>query len=124
MPFEWEHRADERERGFLPLRIARGFAVYFQQHVVELSLSSLGLGSPSPQGRIDPVGGTIGSLDRIYVLPGRPGEVILIVYNEMGAASATRIPGTEESLREDRDRGEAGPGGTILQLFYWSEAAP
>ncbi len=101
-----------------------GAGVYFREHVVELGLSTIGVGSRTPEGQIDPVGGVIGSLDEILIYDAGNGMVYIEVHNRMGWASATRIPGTEVSLREDRPRGQKGPGGTIKQIFYWWEPRP
>ncbi len=122
VPWAWSHRADEREGGWTPLRMARGLLVYGREHLVELPLSTgLGLLAPEPEGLlgrvlwglgvdleyllrdprspIDPVGGIIGSLDTIRVREAeQEGWVRIEVINVMDWRSGTRIPGTEFSL--------------------------
>ena len=124
VPWEWKHKADQREGGFIVTRIARGALVYFREHVVQLGLSTLGLGSKTAAGQIDPVGGTIGSLDVIRVFRAGDRLVRLEVYNEMGWLSGTRIPGTNRSILRNGERSEWGPGGIIAQYFYWWEPVP
>lgn len=48
-------------------------------------------------------------------------ELMFVVLNNTGAASATRNPLTQESLIEDRERPEPGGFGTIHQAYYWTE---
>jgi hypothetical protein len=124
VPFTWEHKADERSNGSLPERLVNGAGVFLREHVVQLGLSVLGLGSKNPEGPIDPVGGTIGSLDRISVSAAKNGKIQFEVYNEMGWASGSRIYGTNRSLIQNRDRSARGPGGTTYQYFYWYENTP
>jgi len=121
VPFFWEHNADEREEGSIYYRVAKGSWIYFREHFIELGLSTLGFGSKDPKGPIDPVGGTIGSLDQIYVEYTDNGVLIYLVHNTMGWKSASRIPGTNHSIIQDRDRKKWGPGGTIEQYFFWYE---
>jgi RHS repeat-associated protein len=78
LPWKWEHTADEREGGLLPVRMIKGAGVYIREHAVELGLSTVGLGSKTPEGRIDPVGGTIGSLDEIYAYIGGSPSLTLL----------------------------------------------
>lgn len=124
VPFSWEHTADERGSGSLPERLLRGVGVFLREHVLELGLSALGFGSQDPEGPIDPVGGTIGSLDRISVSAANNGQVQFQVYNVMGWSSGTRIPGTDQSIINDRNRSAWGPGGTTYQYFTWYEVKP
>jgi RHS repeat-associated protein len=124
LPWTWEHTADERESGWLPTRLAKGSVKMVREHVVELGFSTFNLGSARAEGRIDPVGGTIGSLDRIKVLDAGDDLVLFMVYNEMGWASGTRFYGTNFSLLPDVPRGLGLPGGTIYQHFYWWEFMP
>jgi len=119
VPFEYEDRADERNEGSLPVRIVKGAGVFVREHIVELGLSTFGLGSQDPEGKIDAVGGTIGSLDRIDAADAGNGTVKITVKNDMGWASATRIPSTNRSIIYNKKRNVIGPGGTIHQEFYW-----
>ena len=121
LPYTDNITSDERNRGSLLERGLNGAWVLFREHVIELGGSILGFGSKDPEGHIDAVGGTIGSLDQVTVSDAGDGQVRFEVYNEMGWASATRVPGTNISLKRDRDRSEWGPGGTITQNFYWYE---
>jgi hypothetical protein len=122
--WRWQHQADERHDGPLVLRIVNGATIYAREHFLQLGASVLGLGSPTPEGEWDPVGGTIGSLDQITVYPASDDMVFIRVYNEMGWSSGTRIPGTDVSILDNRSREQWGPGGTIEQYFYWFEPAP
>jgi hypothetical protein len=120
-----KHTADDRSSNTpLPARLVNGTSVFLREHFVELGLSVLGFGSQDPKGTIDAVGGTLGSLDSISVTSEENGYVKFTVYNEMGWASGTRIPGTNSSLLQNRDRKERGPGGTTSQTFYWYEKVP
>jgi hypothetical protein len=85
-------------------------------------LSILGLSSDTPEGSIDPVGGTIGSLDQITVSDAGNGQLLFQVDNTMGWESGLRVYGTNESLIRNRDRDAWGPGGTTNQTFYWHES--
>jgi len=144
VPWEWKHSADVRTGGWLPLRIARGGLVYAREHLVQLPLSTalgvLDLGPNDPRSPIDPVGGIIGSLDKIYVWPSeQEGWVRIEVVNVMNWRSGTRVPGTDFSLIDlivppDREitRDWAPdwapwlpiPGGAIEQRFWWEEPRP
>jgi RHS repeat-associated protein len=121
VPFSYEHQADDRSNSPLLIRIAKGAAVFVREHVFELGLSVIGYSSKDPEGSIDAVGGTIGSLDTISVSAAENGQVRIEVFNEMGWASGTRIPGTNTSLIQNRERNEKGLGGTTYQKFYWYE---
>jgi len=123
LPFTWQHTADERESGSLPERLINGASVFVREHVVELGLSILGFSSDTPEGSIDPVGGTIGSLDQITVSDAGNGQLLFKVDNTMGWQSGLRIYGTNESLVRNRDRNAWGPGGTTYQTFYWYESS-
>lgn len=155
VPWEWKHSADVRTGGWLPLRIAQGGLVYAREHLVQLPLSTalgvLDLGPNDPRSPIDPVGGIIGSLDKIYVWPSeQEGWVRIEVVNVMDWHSGTRVPGTSFSLVEapdwlltqilgtevniipqpiSRDWPSWAPwlplpGGAIEQHFYWEEPRP
>jgi hypothetical protein len=98
VPWRWWHRADVREGGWAPLRIARGGLAYGREHLVELpwstGLARLAPEPESPAGRviggvgvdleyllrdlrspIAPVGGIIGSLDTVRVREAERGGV-------------------------------------------------
>lgn len=124
LPFEYSPAADRRNGGLLPIRMAGGILVYAREHLVQLPLSTAGLGSRTASGPVDAVGGIIGSLDQVSVTNAGNGLVKFTVINRTGWASGTRIPGTDVSLIQNRDRSEAGPGGTLVQYFYWWEPMP
>jgi hypothetical protein len=124
LPFESSGSIDERNEGSLFSRLIRGAGTWFRNHVVNLGLSTFGLGSNDADGLIDPVGGSIGSFDRISAMSDGNGRVNFTVTNEMGWASGTRVPGTNYSVLQNRTRDQRGPGGTITQIFTWSEPAP
>jgi len=114
--FSRPHEVDERT-GLL------GGAKPFLVENAQLFLALIGFGSETPEGQIDAIGGILGSFDEISVFA-EDGWVRFQVLNTMGWASATRIPGTDWSLLEDRYRSEWGPGGTTSQYFYWWEPMP
>ncbi|MEM3434464.1 MAG: RHS repeat-associated core domain-containing protein [Candidatus Methanomethyliaceae archaeon] len=124
LPWEWEHQADEREGGLLSIRMAKGGLVYARENL-ELGFATVGLGSENPEGSIDAVGGIIGSLDKISVKSAGGRLVKIEVINRMDWQSGTRIPGTNSSLIPWRlPRSAWGPGGAIVQHFYWWELVP
>ncbi len=134
LPWSWEQTRDERERGPAIIRLLKGMGAYGVENA-QLFLTAVGIESDTPEGPIDAVGGTIGSLDRIYVFPDN-GRVRIEVYNEMNGYSGLRIPGTNESfarwkipgtnilveeyLVEVRGWGKNG----LRQTFYWWEPLP
>jgi RHS repeat-associated protein len=124
LPWEWEHSADVREGGLLPIRIAKGGLVYTRENL-ELARATLGLGSKTPEGQIDTVGGIIGSLDEIRVTRAGGSLVKIEVINTMDWRSGTRVPGTNFFLIPwSLPRSAWGPGGAIVQYFYWWEMMP
>ncbi len=68
------------ERGPTVIRILKGIGAYGVENA-QLLLTAIGIESDTPEGPIDAVGGTIGSLDRIYVFPDN-GRVRIEVYND------------------------------------------
>jgi len=54
-----------------------------------------------------------------YEGPGNLAEVTVI--NDTGWASATHIPFTGITIRENVSRGFPGPGGTLWQYYKWTE---
>lgn len=122
LPFKWTHERDKRTGPLIP-RALNAAALYAVENF-ELFLSLEGLGSETPEGPIDTVGGIFGSFDEITVYDAGDGTVMFVVYNTMGWASATRIPATNWSLIPDIDRGTLGIGGTVKQYFYWWEPIP
>lgn len=123
LPFTFNDAADIREGLPLHARIKSGVEVYVQENV-QLVQATIGQGSTTPQGPIDAVGGIIGSLDQISASYAGNGQVQIEVHNVMGLASLTRVPGTNFSVLQDRDRSKIGPGGTIEMYFVWPEPLP
>ena len=123
VPWRWQHTADKREGPFLDRAISGG-EVFVREHFIQLGLSTFGYGSRLPEGKTDAVGGIIGSLDRIYVRPAKYDMVRFDVVNTMGWESGSRIPGTNSSFISNKNRNQWGPGGTVIQRFYWYEPAP
>jgi len=116
LSFSRPHERDERT-GLL------GGAKPFLVENAQLFLALIGFGSETPEGQIDAIGGILGSFDEISVFA-EDGWVKFEVLNTMGWASATRIPGKNRWLIDNRARIEWGPGGTITQYFYWWEPMP
>jgi len=128
LPFSAPITADYRGGDSLP-EIAwnkwKSLIVFEREHFIELGLATVGLGSKSPEGRIDPVGGTIGSLDQVFVEDAGDGWVKFSVYNRMGRSSFVRIPGTNRSFLQDKSRKETWTfGGNLDMIFYWWEPNP
>jgi hypothetical protein len=106
----------------LGMRVLTGGWAFARENFY-LGLSEGGLGSTSPRGTTDPVGGVIGSFT-IYIHDAGHGQVLFEALNITGWESGTRIPGTGSSLLRDRDQSEWGPGGNFQQVFYWWESKP
>jgi RHS repeat-associated protein len=121
VPWAFAGQADQREGAPDYELYWEGFKVFLHEHVYELPRAAYGLGSKTPQGRIDAVGGTIGSLDNIYVSDRGNGQVLITVQNEMGVSSLTRAPGHNWSGVQGWERSTFGPGGSTRQYFYWAE---
>jgi len=114
LPWTWEgHSLEERDKGPLPQRLARGVVRYAQEH---LRLLLFG----------DPTGVPLGSINWIKVdqSESSSGMVTIVAYNVMGMASGTRIPGTRIHLPNVPRSHWLPVGGTIYQWFYWEEAMP
>jgi hypothetical protein len=56
---------------------------------------------------------------KVVETPG--GELMFAVFNNTGAASATRNPFTQKSVLDDREREAPGGFGTVYQVYYWTE---
>jgi hypothetical protein len=104
--------------------LLNGAWIFEREHIIQPGLVLAGFGSRTPEGPIDAVGGTIGSLDLISVAAADNGLVQFTVRNEMGWRSGTRIPGMDASLVPDRSRSRGKFGGTIVQSFEWWEPDP
>jgi RHS repeat-associated protein len=124
VPWAWTgHSVDVRTGYWLPVRIAWGVARALRAH------RRLGMCSrPWASTRIpvesqnDPVDSTLGSLDEISVHLDGTHRLVFEVFNKMGWASGSRIPGTDWSLRQDRPRGTSESGGDFYMVFYWFES--
>jgi RHS repeat-associated protein len=113
LPWAWEHSLEERDKGPLRHRLARGAVAYAREH---LRLALFG----------DPTGVLLGSFNRITVNESESSSdmVTIIAYNVMGIASGTRVPGTRFHLPNMARSDWLPVGGTIYQWFYWEEAMP
>ena len=122
VPWSWDEQSiDVREGPPLLPRLVWGASTYAGAQW-DLFQCAVGRGSPTPEGQIDPVIGILGSFNEISVRPEGSHMLRFEVYNEMGRASASRVPGTNFSFFKDVERGESGGwGGTIRQYFYWYE---
>jgi len=98
LPFTWEHTRDERQEGSDFVRFVKAIPVYFREHVVKMTLVSVGVRSQTPEGQLDAVGGTIGSLDEIRVYDAGNGMVTVVVFNRMNWQSLIRTPGSGQSI--------------------------
>jgi RHS repeat-associated protein len=117
LPFS-EPTSIDPKSGPLVSRLTAGFAAYGLENT-ELGLSLLGLGSTSFEGRIDAVGGILGSFDKVTVSDAGEGLVKIEVVNKMTWQSATRIPGTDWWLVKAVWLGETSLGAKAEHTFYW-----
>ena len=117
-PLPWSHEYSIDEAGG-----TGGIVRVFVRENLELAITFVGLGSMTPEGQVDAVGGVLGSYE-VSVSGEGFGMVKIVIYNETGWASGTRVPRTKWSLIQDRPRNAWGPGGTIKQYFYWLEPYP
>jgi len=135
LPFKWQHTRDEREEGSDFVRFVKAIPVYFREHVVKMTLVSLGKRDQTPEGQLDAVGGTIGSLDEIRVYDAGNGMVTVEVYNEMNWQSLIRTPGSSKSIvalkvpwtGQTIDyflRHYVGGSTDHIQYFRWQEPRP
>jgi RHS repeat-associated protein len=128
VPFGLSHERDSRDGSWESQQIGW---MLFRQENYELNQCLLGHGSDRAEGPIDPVGGILGSFDRIEVSWSRPGMVRFEVHNRMDRASASRWPGSSWYLFERVDRNlwnmavkRCWWGTTVYQHFYWEEPHP
>ncbi len=135
LPFEWRHTRDERQEGSDFVRFVKAIPVYFREHVVKMALVSVGVRSQTPEGQLDAVGGTIGSLDKIRAYDVGNGMVTIVVYNQMNWKSLLRVPGSSESYAalevpwtgQTIDyflRHYVGGSTDLEQYFRWQEPRP
>ena len=137
LPFKWEHHRDERAEGtdFEFDKFVKAIPPYFKEHVVKMALVSVGIRSQTREGQLDPLGGTIGSLDEIRVYDAGNGMVTIEVYNRMNWVSLIRTPGHSRSIVEEWK--VPGTGRTLdyflryiggsadhEQYFRWQEPMP
>jgi len=136
---KWHHHVDVWEGGSYPLRFVKSTPGYIGAQV-KLALAGVGLRSKTPEGSIDAVNGTIGSLDTIQVKRVGSGWIKVEVHNRMDwQHSGLRIPGGDASLWNALDAlkvpgadstlgdvwiGVVGGGHPTEQTFYWWEPVP
>jgi len=137
--FKWHHHVDVREGGAYPVRFVKSMPGYIGAQV-KLVMAGMGLGSKTPEGSIDAINGTIGSLDTIQVKRVGSGWVKVEVHNRMDwQHSGLRIPGGDASLWNaldvlkvpgtDSTLGDVwisvvGGSHPTEQTFYWWEPMP
>jgi RHS repeat-associated protein len=127
LPFSRPHQMDPTSG--TPIARAIGWAMFFRENY-ELGTCVLGRGSETAGGRIDPVGGVLGSFDLIHVESAGMGKVKFEVLNVMDRASASREPGTDRSRWKSVARSDVNWltgdwwGTTVYQHFYWYESDP
>jgi len=135
LPFKWEHTRDERQEGSSLVRFVKAIPVYFREHVIKMTLVSLGKRDQTPEGQLDAVGGTIGSLDEIRAYDAGNGRVTIEVYNRMNWKSLLRVPGSGQSIvaLEVPGTGQTldyflrqyvGGYTDLTQYFRWQEPHP
>jgi RHS repeat-associated protein len=123
VPWHWAgHTVDIRWGAPLEYRIAWGIGLYLRAQW-KLGMCSRPWVSVPVADQMDPVDATVGSLEDISVRRAPGDQLLFEVFNKMGWASATRIPGTDSSLARDVERSEAPFGGSVYMLFYWHESA-
>ena len=126
LPFERPHKID-------PHGQLLAWASYARENY-ELGMCVIGRGSSTAEGRIDPVGGIMGSFDLIRVEQAGIGRVKFEVLNKMNRPSFGRLPGPEGSWwlpwHEEVYRSPLSwwPGDwwgtTVNHHFYWYENDP
>jgi len=134
--FEWHHHLDvrEEEEGPYPIRFAKSLPAYLGAQV-KLGLTAVGIESNTPEGSLDALDGTIGSLDTIRAERVGRGWIRIEVENRMDWYSGLRIPGGDKSLAPFKIPGTGSTIGTVWtdivggarptkQLFYWWERIP
>jgi hypothetical protein len=136
LPFKWEHHRDERAEGtdFEFDKFVKAIPPYFKEHVVKMALVSVGIRSQTREGQLDPLGGTIGSLDEIRVYDAGNGMVTIEVYNRMNWVSLIRTPGHSWAIVEWKIPGTGrtldyflryiGGSADHEQYFRWQEPMP
>jgi RHS repeat-associated protein len=123
VPWHWAgHTIDIRFGLPLQIRIAWGGVLYLKAHW-ELGGCSRPWASVPVPSQIDPVDATLGSLEDISVRRAPGHRLLFEVFNKMGRASGSRIPGTEWSVYRDVERSRAAWGGSVYMVFYWWECA-
>jgi len=122
--FAWKHTIDERDEDIPLLRRRAAGALVYARENAEMALASTFLYPATVESRVDSVGGILGSLDKISAMEVAPGVAKITVENEMGWASFTRKPGTDESFVENVRRAVPGVGGTVTFRFYWFVRIP
>jgi len=121
VPLWWIGQSIDQREGPLYERLRQAWPTFVraQWYLFECSI---GLGSQSPEGPIDPVVGVLGSFKAISVGLESHEALEFRVYNIMGRASASRLLGTKIHLLENVLREKSGGwGGTIHQVFFWYE---
>jgi RHS repeat-associated protein len=123
VPWHWGgHTIDIRWGPELEVRMAYGVYLYLKAHW-KLGVCSRPWASVPVASQMDPVDATLGSLEDISVRRAPGDRVLFEVFNKMGLASGSRIPGTERSVFRDVERSEAEWGGSVYMVFYWWESA-
>ena len=127
LPFSRPHQRDPRGGTWAERAIGTGMLL---RENYELGMCVLGRGSETAWGRIDPVGGALGSLDEIHVQRAGMGKVKFEVINTMDRPSASRQPGAPDYRYEAVARSQVNWltgdwwGTTVYQHFYWYETDP
>jgi hypothetical protein len=120
--FEWKHTIDDRSEETPLLERLAGGAWHYLRENIEMAVAPV---YPATLGsRVDAVGGIMGSFDQISATEVAPGISKIEVHNDMGWASATRIPGTSRSLLKGTKRRAPGIGGTVTFRFHWYVQIP
>jgi len=124
VPWAWTgHSVDVRTNYPLPVRIVWGLGRALRAHRRLGMCSRPWASTRTPvESQNDPVDSTLGSLDEISVHLEGTHRLVFEVFNKMGWASGTRIPGTDWSLRQGEPRGTTGTGGDFYMVFYWFES--
>jgi RHS repeat-associated protein len=127
LPFSRRHRREGWGETWVTPAI--GWAMLVQENY-ELGMCVLGRGSQTAGGRIDPVGGVIGSFDMIRVEKAGVGVVKFEVHSWMDRSSLSRPPGADEGLLEPVWRSDVNWrtgnwwGTRVHHHFYWYERDP
>ena len=123
LPFQKGVSQEKRDES-LPrnVRVINGTIVLLRENL-QMAANMFSLGSTTPEGKIDPVGGVVGGYN-VNLYDAGDGLVLFEALNITSLGSGARVPGTSEQFLQSRPQRGTGPGGNFTQVFYWWERMP